>query len=101
MSQSEERIIEEAQIARERVKNEAFGKTETGYALDITKVREIIIESLTKIASLAQEETKQKIKEYIIKKKQDSICGCGMLNCSHYGYNRSVEDIIKDINQMQ
>jgi hypothetical protein len=35
-----------AQIARERVKDEAFYKTETGHALDLTKTREIIMDTL-------------------------------------------------------
>lgn len=40
-------VEEIAQIARERIKNEAFHKTETGHAIDLTLTREIIIEALT------------------------------------------------------
>jgi len=40
-------IQEIAQEARERIKDEAFHKTETGHSLDLTQTRQIIIDALT------------------------------------------------------
>ena len=47
-----EAMVEEmAQVYREKIKLEAFYKTDIGHALDLTKTRDLVSEALTQLAN--------------------------------------------------
>lgn len=48
---TEEMVEEMAQVYREKIKLEAFYKTDIGHALDLTKTRDLVSEALTQLAN--------------------------------------------------
>jgi hypothetical protein len=80
-------IQEIAQEARERIKDEAFHKTETGHSLDLTQTRQIIIDAITSYT----EELKKKIEG---KRKESEK----FVPFQKIHYQSALDDIISELN---
>lgn len=96
-------IEELAQNARERIKNEAFYKTDTGNALDISLTREIITEALTSRDQQIREviEKAKLVKDYDGNNLKEacrkySIGAESWTEILRYedGYNQAIHDIL-------
>ena len=72
---TEEMIEEMAQVYREKIKLEAFYKTDIGHALDLTKTRDLVSEALTQLANQIHTQSALEAEG-----RKESVRDCGRCN---------------------
>ena len=88
---TEEMIEEMAQVYREKIKLEAFYKTDIGHALDLTKTRDLVSEALTQLANQIHTQSALEAEGRI--EDGETPCGNQELHETELAYNKALKDL--------
>ena len=84
-------VEEMAQVYREKIKLEAFYKTDIGHALDLTKTRDLVSEALTQLANQIHTQSALEAEGRI--EDGETPCGNQELHETELAYNKALKDL--------